>query len=120
MLNLGRYRLFADDRIEHSGRAVDLVARATVIDMLGLLTLDWGKLDLWQREPQRFAAADFRRFQGSGIQVFHPAVDPDDPDPVAAAERWLRGWNHLLGSRPDCFLRVDSAADLGRAKRLGR
>ena len=120
MLNLGRFRLFADDRIEHSGRAIDLVAKATVIDMLGLLTLDWPKLDLWLREPQRFAAADLRRFQGSGIQVFHPAVDTDDADPAAAAERWMDGWNHLIGSRPDCFLRIDSAADLDRARRLRR
>jgi membrane dipeptidase len=120
MLNLGRFRLFADDRIEHSGRAIDLVARATVIDMLGLLTLDWPKLDLWQRDPRRFAAADFRRFQGSGISVFHPAVDTDDLDPAAAAERWMTGWNHLLGGRPDCFLRIDAAADLTRAKESRR
>jgi membrane dipeptidase len=120
MIQRGRFRLFADDRIEHSSRAVDLVARATVIDMLGLLTLDWPRLDLWQRQPQSFATADFQRYQGSGIQVFHPAVDPDAADPFAAAELWINGWNRLIGGRPDCFLRVDTAADLVRAKRLRR
>jgi len=121
MINRGRFRLFADDRVEHSGRAVELVARSTVIDMLGLLTLDWPRLGLWQSEPQRFGALDFHRFQGSGIQVFHPAVDPDDPvDPWGAARRWTDGWNRLIGHRPDCFLRVDAAADLTRARQLGR
>src|SRR3954466_4945639 len=121
MINRGRFRLFADDRVEHSGRAVELVARSTVIDMLGLLTLDWPRLDLWQREPQRFLAADFRRFQGSGIQVFHPAIDTDTPgDPFGAARRWVDGWNRLIGGRSDCFLRIAAAADLARAKRLGR
>jgi len=120
MLNRGRFSLFADERIEHSARAIDLVARSTVIDMLSLLTLDWGKLDRWQRTPACFEAADFRRLRSSGIQVFHPAVDPDSPDPVAAAEGWMSRWNHLLAGRPDCFLRVDQAADLARAKQTSR
>lgn len=116
MLNLGRFRLFADDPTPYSARAVDLVARSTVVDMLGLLTLDWTKLDLWQREPRSFGAADFERFRSSGIQVFHPAVDTADPDPGPAALGWMAAWNHLLSGRPDCFLKVASAADLARAK----
>ena len=44
MLNRGRFRLFADDSTEYSARAIDLVGRSTVIDMLSLLTLDWPKL----------------------------------------------------------------------------
>src|SRR5262249_50680896 len=59
MLNFGRFRLFADQRTEYSFRAIDLVARSLVVDMLGLLTLDWPQLDLWQREPRSFGAADF-------------------------------------------------------------
>jgi membrane dipeptidase len=120
MLNRGRFRLFADERTEYSARAIDLVARSTVVDMLGLLTLDWAKLDLWQREPRSFGVADFQRFRSSGIQVFHPAVDTADPEPHPAALGWMAAWNRLLGNRPDCFLRIDSAADLGRAKRLER
>jgi len=42
MINRGRFSLFAESKTEYSVRTVDLVRRATVIDMLGLLTLDYG------------------------------------------------------------------------------
>ena len=44
MINLGRCRLEAAPSIEVSTGAVDLVRESTVIDMLGLLTLDWERL----------------------------------------------------------------------------
>jgi membrane dipeptidase len=120
MINRGRFRLFADDRIEHTVRAVDIVARSTVIDMLGLLTLDWPKLHRWQSAPATFGEDELQRFRSSGIQVFHPAVDTSDPQPFPAAERWMTGWNRLITGRPEVFLRIDGAADLLRAKQLRR
>src|SRR5262245_36741675 len=53
VLDRPRHSLFADE-LEVSARALDLVGRATVIDMLGLFTLDWPKLYTWMREPARF------------------------------------------------------------------
>jgi len=95
MLNLGRVRLYAQDGtrvpFEPSTRAVDLVQRATVIDMLSLLTLDWPQLARWQRQPETFGAADYARLRASGIDVFHPAVDPNEPDAAAAVVHWLSG-----------------------------
>jgi membrane dipeptidase len=35
MLNRGRFRLFAHTETEYSTRAIDLIGRATIIDMLG-------------------------------------------------------------------------------------
>lgn len=122
MLNLGRFRLFADDRTGYSARAVELVGRSAVIDMLGLLTLDWPKLYSWQRDPATFTAADFERLQSSGVNVFHPAVEPNTPQPYEAALRWTSGWNRLLKGCPGCFVRVDTLADMRRAreeKKLG-
>jgi len=126
MLNLGRVRLWAEDGtrvlFEPSTRAVDLVQRATVIDMLSLLTLDWPRLARWQRHPESFAAADYARLRASGIDVFHPAVDPNEPDAEAAVTQWLQGWNRLLAAHPFYFLRIDSVGDLELAraqKRIG-
>jgi membrane dipeptidase len=120
LINRGRYNLFADERVEHSARAVELVGRSMVIDMLGLLTLDWPKLYSWQRAPEAFGPADLRKLQSSGIRVFHPAVEPNDPRPYEASLDWISGWNRLLEKRPDCFLRIDSARDLQRAREEGK
>jgi membrane dipeptidase len=120
MLNLGRCRVFADEGPGRSIRALELLRRATVIDMLGLLTLDWPRLARWQRDPSAFGAADFARLRASGIDVFHPAVDPSQPDARAAVRRWLAGWDRLLADCPAYFVRVAAAGDLDRAKAEGR
>jgi membrane dipeptidase len=76
MINRGRFSLFADDRVssnpvgnpvKYSARAVELVGRSMVIDMLGLLTLDWPKLYAWQRQPGDFRPADFQKLRDSGV-----------------------------------------------------
>ena len=63
MLNRGRFALFAQSATEYSARTVDLVRRCTVIDMLGLLTLDYRKLTAWEADPGRFRPADFLRLK---------------------------------------------------------
>jgi membrane dipeptidase len=129
MLGFGRCRVFADDGLPGGGplrssRAVglaqDLVQRAMVIDMLGLLTLDWPRLSRWQREPGSFGETDFARLRASGVDVFHPAVDPNQPDAPAAVRRWLAGWEQLLATYPRYFRRVDTLADAECARAEGR
>ena len=142
MLNLGRCRLFAAAAalpgapVGESGaataaaatldvrpvqiRAVELVQRTAVIDMLGLLTLDWALLERWKSQPTTFGEAEFRRLRESGITVFHPAVDPNQRDAAIAVQRWLEGWNRLLEAHPRYFARVESARDLEAAKAAGR
>jgi membrane dipeptidase len=116
MVNRGRFRLFADDRVLHSARAVELVGRSMVIDMLGLLTLDWPKLWAWQRDPAAFGPAEFQKLRGSGVKVFHPAVEPNDPQPYKAALDWLSGWDRLLQRRPDYLVRIESGGDFQRVQ----
>jgi membrane dipeptidase len=112
MLNLGRIRLLAESGPEVSTRAVDLVLESRVIDMLGLLTLDWHKLVRWHRRPRDFGEADYRQLERSGVNVFHPAVETSAIDPYSGAMRWITGWNHLLRSH-GCFIgEVDSPADV--------
>lgn len=120
MINRGRFALHAGSRSEYCRRTLDLICESTVIDMLGLVTLDWDKLARWQRDPLAFRAADFRKLQDSGINVFHPAVDLNTPDPFTAIREWMRGWNTFLGNHPEQFTRIDTAVDLGRAKGEGK
>lgn len=118
MVNRGRF-LFAAG-LEVSARTVELVGRSTVIDMLGLLTLDWPKLYGWQRRPESFGEADLAHLRASGVDVFHPAVETNSPDPRAAALRWMSGWSTLLSRQPQAFTRISTAADLARARREGK
>jgi membrane dipeptidase len=120
MINRGRFAAVARSRTEYSRRTVELVRESLVIDMLGLVTLDWGKLERWQLQPGAFRSADFQKLRSSGITVFHPAVDLSAPDPFAAIREWMRDWKVFLGNYPDDFTCVTRAADLAEAKRAGK
>ena len=104
----------------HSTRAEDLVRRSTVVDMLGLLTLDYRKLAGWGSDPALFSSSDFARLKASGIDVFHPAVGFLAGDIFAQSWRDVEGWNALIAGHPQCFLRIDTVADFARAKQAGK
>jgi membrane dipeptidase len=116
MINLGRCTLYAAAPRQYSVRAVDVVGRSLVIDMLGLLSLDWQKVASWHRQPRSFSGTDLQAFRDSGIDVFHPAVDLNQEDPRSATERWLRNWNGFLAANTDSFLPVLKCSDLSAAK----
>jgi len=120
MVNRGRFRLFGQDKAEYSTLTLDLIRQSTVIDMLGLLTLDFGKLSAWQAEPNCFRQADFQRLKDSGITIFHPAVGYDAGDVYAASSRDISGWNSFIAAHQGAFLRIDGPADLSRAKATGK
>jgi membrane dipeptidase len=119
LFNTGRCRLFGGTR-EYSTRAIDLVSHSAVVDMLGLLTLDWPKLDGWQSDPSRFTAADAQKLRNSGITVFHPAVQLNQEPVYEAAERCFGLWNGLIEKHPGDLIRIDSAADIELAKNTRR
>jgi membrane dipeptidase len=120
MLQRGRFRLLAQSQVAYSAATIDLVQRSTVIDMLGLLTLNYSKLCSWEAEPGGFAPQDFQKLKASGINVFHPAVGFTSGDIAASSLRDINGWNRFIGCHPDQFLRVDCAADFDRARASGR
>jgi membrane dipeptidase len=105
---------------DFSTRSIDLVAQSNVIDMLGLLTLDWPLLDRWQNAPGNFTEADFHKLRESGINVFHPAVAFEDARAYAITRAWFDKWNRLIDQHPAWFLRIDQSADLARAKAEGK
>src|SRR6476646_8091741 len=111
MINRGRYALFAQTDTEYSARTIDLVNTATVIDMLGLLTLNYQKMSSWQSAPARFRPADFRRLRDSGITVFHPAVGYIAGDIYAESLGDILGWNTFLAGHQEQFQRVERASD---------
>lgn len=120
MINRGRFRLFAQSETEYSANTVDLVRGATVIDMLGLLTLDFGKLSAWRRDPRNFQLADFQKLKDSGVTVFHPAVGYNAGDIFKASLGDITGWNAFIDAHQRFFLRVNNPGDLARAKAAGK
>jgi membrane dipeptidase len=120
MINRGRYRIFAGSPVEYSARAIDLVNRSTVIDMLGLLTLDFPKQAKWFADPERFTGADLRPFKDSGINILHPAIGLGGAESYLEALKFFASWNGFIAGQGDHFMRVDSAADFDRVKSSGR
>lgn len=119
LISVGRCRLFAGEPRSYSVRAIELVEQSNVIDMLSLLTLDWRLLDRWRGTPDAFGEADFQKLRSSGIRIFHPAVAFDSCE-FEVTRQWMERWNQFISHRPQYFLRVDSAADLARARSEGK
>lgn len=120
MIQRGRFCLFAQSELQYSVAAFDLVQRSTVIDMLGLLTLNYAKLSSWETQPARFTPHDLEKLRGSGTTIFHPAVGFTGADAYASSLRDITGWNEFIAAHPDEFLRIDCADDLDRVKSSGR
>jgi membrane dipeptidase len=120
MINRGRFSLFAQSETQYSARTMDLVRSATVIDMLGLLTLNYRKMSAWQAEPARFQPADFHRLRDSGITVFHPAVGYLAGDIYAESLGDILGWNTFITAHQEQFQRVECVSDFEQIKSLGK
>ncbi len=120
MLNLGRFRIFADSMKEYSGRAIDLIKQSIVVDMLSVLTLDFAKQDKWMANPESFTAADFQPFKDSGINIIHPAIGIGGPDAYEETLKFFALWNAFIADRDEYFMRIDSAADIARVKKSGK
>lgn len=118
-INRGRFRLSAAGP-EYSTKAIDLVRRSNVIDMLGLLTLDYPKLVSWQTAPDRFRESEFLRLRASGVTVLHPAVGFTEGDTYSPSLRDLIRWNNFIAAHSSRFLRVLQPADLDECKATGK
>ena len=117
MFNRGRYSVFAGSLNEYSARAIDLVKRSTVIDMLSLLTLDFPKQARWFADPESFTAADLQPYKDSGINIFHTAIGLGGPEAYEQALKFFASWNGFIANHDEYFMRIDSAADLDRVKK---
>jgi membrane dipeptidase len=120
LIQRGRFCLLADSEAAYSAETLDLVQRSTVIDMLGLLTLDYPKLCSWESQPAVFQPRDFEKLKASGTTIFHPAVGFTEGDVYASSLRDITGWNEFINCHPGEFLRIDCAADFALAKTTGK
>ena len=120
MINRGRFQLFANSPFEYSSRAIDLVKRSTVMDMLSVMTLDFGKQDKWMANPESFTAADFQPFKDSGINVIHPAIGMGGFNSYDSVLKFFASWNGFLAGQDELFMRIDSPGDLDRVKKSGK
>ena len=116
---LGRVRLFGADRA-YSTRAVDLVKRSTVIDMLSPFSLSAVKWRGWVTKPETFTAADLREFRDSGINAFHIAVGLGGPEAYLNTLKYVSGWNSFLAFHDDSLKRIQTTSDIMRAKAAGK
>jgi membrane dipeptidase len=119
MINRGRYLLFAGAR-EYSARAVDLVQRSTVIDMLAPLWISPSKTQKMLGNPDNFKAEDFGPYKDSGINVFHIAIGTGGPDAYLETLQFLSGYNSFLARHDSWFERVDTPARLDAIKTSGK
>jgi membrane dipeptidase len=120
MINRGRYRLFAASPKEYSSRAIGLVARSTVIDMLSPFTLNFTKQAKWYANPESFTTADLQPFKESGINVFHIGVGLGGSDAYLETLKFFASWNGFIADHTDQLMRIDSPGDLQRVKSSGK
>ena len=116
MINRGRFQIFAGSTAEYSTRAVDLIKRSLVVDMLSPLALDSQKQNKWFLDPDSFTAETLQPYKDSGINIFHIAVGAGGPDAYVEIMRFFALWNGFIAHHDDHFMRIDSPAALDRVK----
>jgi membrane dipeptidase len=119
MLNLGRFSLFAN-AADYSERAIRLVRESLVIDMLSPLSLNFPLFAKWEAQPELFGVAEFRRYQDSGINVFHIAVGTGGSRAYDNTLDFVSKWNSFLAGQDERFMRIDSVGDFERVKKSGK
>jgi len=120
MLNFGRYKFSAAGEETYSARAIALVQRSTVIDMLAPL---WISPSLTQKclgNPENFTASDFAPYKQSGINVFHIAIGTGGTDAYLETLQFLSGYNNLIARHDAWFERVENPARLDGIKSSGK
>jgi membrane dipeptidase len=119
MLNLGRFRLFAEQATPYSARCLKLMQESTVVDMLSVLSID-DKWQKWAQDPETFTPEIFQRYKDSGIQVFHHAFGSGGPTAYENGINFFGSINALIAGADQYFMRIDSAGDFTRVKASGK
>jgi len=115
MINFGRFEVFAGAP-GYATKTIDLMGEAMVIDMLGVLSLDFND-EVWPASLPKSHEDDFR---ASGITAFHHASGISGPDAYEQALRYFAAWNGFIARNSDLFALVDGADDIAVAKTAGK
>lgn len=119
-INRGRYRLFASPPAQYSARAIDLMGRSTVVDMLSPITLVGSRMRLYTSNPAAFTAENYADFKKSGINVFHHSIGIGGPNAFQDVLTYIAGWDGFLAHHDAWFMRIDSPARLAAVKTSGK
>jgi membrane dipeptidase len=114
------YRVFAQSTQEYPERVVRLMRESLVIDMLNQFLYRMDQKDLlekWLTVPWAFTEADYLKFKSSGVNVINFG---DGAGNYADAADLFAKFNNLMAMYPQWVMRIDSAADLMKAKETGR
>ena len=124
MINVGSFQISPASPTKYSTRAVDLVQRSTIIDMLNPLSLFavlagyfGDKSPTWFSDPTLFRERDWLRFQNSGLNILHVAVGTDSYEETL---RFLASWNGFIAHHSEWLMRIDSAERLDTVKKSGK
>ena len=127
MLNRSWFQLFAQSATKYSTRAIDLVQRCTIVDMLNPFTLigvlapiKGDKRPTWFTNPETFSAADFQRFKDSRIDVMHIAVGTIGPNAYDQVTSFIGYWNGFIAHHAERLIRIDDAQSIDAAKKSGK
>ncbi|UZK65461.1 dipeptidase [Sphingomonas sp. M1-B02] len=116
MLNLGSFRARAAPARTYSKRALDLVHRSVVIDMLAPIKIDFSP-EYYGKPLSEKEAADWR---ASGITAIHHAVGLGGPNAKEQALNFFAVWGNFVARNSHVFTGIDKFADIQRAKRDGK
>jgi len=119
MVNRGRYLPFAGGP-EYSARAIELVERSTVIDMLAPLWISPSKTMKMLGNPDNFTSEDYAPYKDCGINVFHIAIGTGGPDAYLETLKFLSGYDSFLARHDAWFARVDTPSRLDGIKASGK
>jgi membrane dipeptidase len=116
MLNFGSFKAVAGTAKKYSARAVELVERSLVIDMLAPLAIDF--------RPEAYARTltekEEEMFRTCGITGFHNSIGNGGPQAFDESLSFLAAWQGFVGRHAHLFTLVGRASDLDRAKAQGK
>jgi membrane dipeptidase len=115
-VNLGRYRVFGASTVEYSARCIKLMQEATVLDMLGVLTIHDEWLE-WAKTPSPLTEEKFRRYKDSGINVFHHSFGMGGYGGVVS---FCNSVNAMIAGNSRYFSRIDTPEHLKTVKSSGK
>ncbi len=119
MINVGSYSLGAETGRVYSAKAIELVNRSLVVDMLSILTnLGQSMIASQSEHPktidsEKITDAQLEKIRASGVNIYHPAtglVRYED------ALQFVARLNAFAAERPDAFRRITSIAEMDAAK----
>ena len=115
-VNLGRYRVFGASTVEYTARCIKLMQEATVLDMLGVLTIHDEWLE-WAKTPSPLTEEKFRRYKDSGINVFHHSFGMGG---YAGVVSFFNSVNAMIAGNSQYFTRIDTPEHLKTVKSSGK